>query len=199
MTDPWWRRWFLPERPGLRQFALAAAALLAPAPALLAGPDWMLPTMVIAVAIGGGLGIGWALTVGREWFANAPASAAGVLAIAFACLAHLELMPYWNLVLRTRALREDLGWWLAHHAERHLDEPTYDCGPWRATLDVREGAGGIYAYTPEPLLRWSPFGWRGQWFVLLRPHGEEIAIETFFTADALQQALPPASTAASVR
>ena len=27
MGDSWWQRWFLPERPGVRQFALGAAAL----------------------------------------------------------------------------------------------------------------------------------------------------------------------------
>ena len=189
--QPWWQAWLLPARPGLRQFALAAAALLLPAPALLAGPDWMLPAMACAVTLGGGLGLGWALTVGRHWLARAPASAAGVLLVSFACLAHLQLMPYWNLVLRARAVREDLRWALVSPPvdAGRLEEPTYDCGPYRSTLEVRRLGGEVMAHTPEPLQRWSPFGWRGSWFLLLRGDGDDLAMETSLTAEGLEKAL----------
>ncbi len=188
MAGPWWQEWLIPGRPGLRQFLLAAGALLLPTPALLLGPEWMLPAMVSTITIGGGLGIGWALTVGPAWLRRAPASAVGVFALALACLAHLQLMPYWNLVLRAQALRSDFSAWLAAGGDRQ-NEPTYDCGPYRSLLQIERAGAAVTAHTPEPLHRWTPFGWRGHWYLLLRVRDGVTTARTFPTAEALDRAL----------
>ena len=72
-----WQAWILPERPGLRQFALGAFALILPVPALIFGEDSVIPAMVAAVTLGVGLGLGWAIVYGRAWFERSPVSAIG--------------------------------------------------------------------------------------------------------------------------
>ncbi len=188
MGGPWWQAWLVPERPGLRQFLLAAGALLLPTPALLLGPEWMLPAMVATITIGGGLGIGWSLTVGPTWLRRAPASAVGVLAIALACLAHLHLMPYWNLVLRAQGVRGEVAAWHAAGADP-LNEPTYDCGPYRSLLQISHHGNTVVAHTPEPLQRWTPFGWQGHWYLLIRVRDGVTTARTLPSAEAMDRAL----------
>jgi len=191
---PGWQKWLLPEQPGLRQFAIGALAILLPLPALLFGPERVIPAMAVGITLGVGLGLGWAVLYGRTWFARAPISALGVFAITFGCLLHVAVMPRWELLLRLKLARQQLAWYqLGREAGSVVEPPRYQRGEDEQRFAVVPGAKGreVAAYTPLPLRRWSPFGWSGNCWLLLRADGE---IETLWSRAELAAAMPAAAT-----
>ena len=195
--EPGWQKWLLPEVPGLRQFAIGALAILMPLPAVLFGPEQVIPAMAVAITLGVGLGLGWALLYARSWLRRAPISALGVFAITFGSLLHVAVMPRWELLLRLKDARQQLDYYqLGREAGTTREPPRYQRGEDEQRFAVVPGASGraVAAYTPLPLRRWSPFGWRDNCWLLLRANGE---IETLWSAAEVALAMPlPLSTPA---
>ena len=196
--EPAWQKWLLPEVPGLRQFAIGAVAILLPLPAVLFGPEQVIPAMAAGITLGVGLGLGWALLYARSWFRRAPISAMGVFAITFGCLLHVAVMPRWELLLRLKDARQQLGYFqLLRAANTTSEPPRYQRGQDEQRFAVVLGASGraVVLYTPLPLRRWSLFGWRDNCWLILRANGE---VETLWSATEWAAAMPPPATPALI-
>jgi len=190
VPEPGWQKWLLPEVPGLRQFAIGAVAFLLPLPALLLGPEQVIPAMAVGITLGVGLGLGWAVLYARTWFRRAPISALGVFAITFGGLLHVAVMPRWELLLRIQDASRQLDYYqLGREAGLAADPPRYRRGEDEQRFAVVPDATGraVAAYTPLPLRRWTPFGWRDNCWLLLRANG---AVETVWSAAELTSAIP---------
>jgi len=177
MTEPWWHRWLLSDRPGVRQFALGAVAMLLPLPAVFFGPDQIIPAMAVGIAIGVGLGVGWVLLFVRIWMRTAPVAALGVYLMCFGCLFHVEVMPRWELILRLLDTKHSIErWGLEREAGRVSPPPMYRSGEGRSQCQIHSDARGEVVFTPVPLQRWSWSGWRGTSYLILRGKGEVITV-----------------------
>lgn len=177
MADPWWQRWFLPERPGVRQFALGAAAMLLPVPAVLLGPYQVIPAMAVGITVGVGLGLGWLVLFAVPWLRRAPIAALGVFAVCFGCLIHVEVLPRWEMLLRLQATKGEMQrWGIEHEAGLPTPLPDYRRGEDRPRCAAGRPGTSVIAYTPMPLQRWSPFGWRDNAYLVLRAKGEVVTV-----------------------
>lgn len=172
MDEPsFYQRWFIPTRPGLRQFALVAIGLIAPLLGVLGGPEMVVPALGLGITLGLGLGIGWAVLYARSWFRQAPATTLAIFASAAACLLHVEVLPRWELLLRVREARTEA---LHYHLKRSLAAevplPSYRIGPGEARMQL--GEGQILVWTGLGLRRWTPAGWRDRAWILVTRSGE---------------------------
>lgn len=179
MGDPWWQRWLLPERPGVRQFALGALALLLPVPAVLLGPDQVMPAMAAGITMGVGLGLGWLVLFASPWLRAAPIAALGVFAVCFGCLFHVAVLPRWELLLRVQSTKRSLERWGLERAAGSLaPPPSYRRGEDRPLCIAGPPGSGVIVYTPMPLQRWSLFGWKDNASLALRGTGEVVTVWT---------------------
>lgn len=187
--DPWWQRWLVPDRPGLRPFLLAAFALVLPLPAVFLGAEWVLYAMAAGVVIGCGLGLGWALLYLPTWFARAPLAAAAVLLTCAGSVLHVVVMPRWDLVLRLRHAKQELERYrLAREAGVAGEAPTYLRGGGETArfASALVAGGRAVAWTPLPLRRWTPRGWVDDCWLVLRAGNE---VETLWRGAELESAL----------
>ena len=186
--EPWWQRWFVPERPGLRQFLLVMVGFLAPLPAVLAGPDRVVPALALGIIIGVGLGLGWALLFLRTWFHQAPASTLAIFACSLACLLHAEILPRWELLLRVRTTRDHLiRYQVEVSHDRQASLPYYSLGPGEA--QAQPGRGDLLVWTAMALRRWTPAGWRERAWVLVSRDGQAHIAWTEADRDAILERL----------
>jgi len=172
--DAGWQAWIVPDRPGLRQFALGAVALLLPVPALALGPELLIPAMAVAVVLGVGLGLGWALVYGRDWLVQAPLTAVGIFAMTLGCTLHLILLPRIDVLLRVRSARQEVASWLrqAPADAPASAAPRYASGEGpRTFVLVSSGPRQGAAYTDAPFRSWTPFGYRDSCWLLVRREG----------------------------
>lgn len=176
-----WERWLLPDRPGLRQFLLAALALLLPL-------VWLQPVegtdpraLIASVAIGCGLGLGWSIACGWRWLRAAPLSSLMVLLTCFASLVNLSLVPRWDALVRVRRAKESADFYLQR---RTIDgvataPPTYATGDGEHPFLVDERHGRLAClYTDTPILRWSVRGLVPACYLLVYPDGSDQVLRT---------------------
>jgi hypothetical protein len=158
--------WLLPDRPGLRQFWLMAQAFTLPLCGL-AGPPQLLPWLIIyAVTTGFGLALAWFVVAGRQWLVARPVTAGLIFLAGLANLAHLDLLPRFEVSLRASAAARDLAAWSRQPGDAL---PEYDAGRTRQTF--ARGSGEVLAWTAQPLQRWTPIGWRDSCRMYLRTEG----------------------------
>lgn len=173
MVEPWWQRWLVPDRPGIRQFALVAVALGAPLPAVMIGPEWVMPALAGGIILGLGLGVGWGALYARTWLRAAPVTTLTIFACALLCLLHVEVLPRWDLLLRLRQAQADFARYATEVASiPDTPLPIYVRGPDQ----VRAAAGDarVAAWTHVPLRRWSPFGWQDRVWLVQPRQGDTV-------------------------
>jgi len=201
MADPWWQSWLVPDRPGIRQFALVAVALGAPLPAVMIGPEWVMPALAGGVILGLGLGVGWGVLYARAWLRAAPVTTLTIFACALLCLLHVEVLPRWDLLLRLRQAQADFTRYATEVASiPDTPLPIYVRGPDQ----VRAAAGDarIAAWTHVPFRRWSPLGWQDRIWLVQPRQGETVICWNHAELDqALGRSLPalPPSGSPEVR
>jgi len=158
--------WLLPDRPGLRQFWLMALAFTLPVCGL-AAPPHLLPWLIVyAVTTGFGLALAWFVVTGKRWLRERPVTATLIFLAGFANLAHLDLLPRFEVSLRASSAARDLAAW-SHQPGDRL--PDYNAG--RSRQVFVPGSGEIIAWTAQPLQRWTPIGWKDSCRVYLRASG----------------------------
>jgi hypothetical protein len=178
---PAWQRWLLPDRPGMPHFLFGAVFLVLPAAARGLGTAAIIPAMAVAAILGGGLGLGWLLACGVRWLRAAPVTSLCVFAMSLGCLGHLYIMPRWEVMLRAHAAAQDAERYLmAVRGGAEAAVPTYDAGPNhpRFRLVERPADDGVALYTPEPLQRWTPFGYRDSCWLAVRRDGSAKMLKT---------------------
>jgi hypothetical protein len=171
MWRPAYDRWLMPERPGSRQFLIALAAWTLPLLCLHSNEGSNAEALMVSITVGCGLGLAWTVATGWRWLRAAPVSAVVVLLACFASAANLELMPRWDTLVRARRAMSTLEAYVQERAAgRVADRPSYETGSGRALCTERDDATGhlLYAWTPEPILRWTPFGFRPSCYVVVR-------------------------------
>jgi len=174
MAESWWQLWLVPDRPGIRQFVLVALALAAPLPAVMIGPDWVLPALAGGIILGLGLGVGWSVLYARQWLRAAPVTTVVVFALAALCLLHVEILPRWELLLRLQQARQEFTSYAVVAASApETPPPRYARGPDQVI--AARGENGILVWTHVPLRRWSPWGWLDRAW-LVQPHQGEAII-----------------------
>ena len=161
--------WLLPDRPGLRQFWLMALAFTLPLCGLAAPPRFLPWLIVYAVTTGFGLALAWFVVSGRRWLCERPVTATLIFLSGLASLAHLDLLPRFEVSLRAGAAARDLTAWSLQSGGRL---PDYDAGRSRQTFVL--GTGEVIAWTAQPLQRWTPIGWRDSCRVYLRANGVKV-------------------------
>ncbi|MBA2482798.1 MAG: hypothetical protein H0V44_19205 [Planctomycetes bacterium] len=168
-------RWLLPERPGMRQFLIALAALLLPIASLLHSEGTHVASLVASITIGCGLGIAWMALTGWQWLKLAPVNSVCVFLTCFGSLGNLELMPRWDVALRAREALSDLQFYARERGQgRTAELRDYDTGPAKARFrEITRPADGrlITAFTGDPIQRWSPFGFKPSCYVMIRADG----------------------------
>lgn len=158
LAEPWWQLWLVPDRPGIRQFILVALALAAPLPAVMIGPDWVLPALAGGIILGLGLGVGWGVLYARVWLRAAPVTTVVIFALAALCLLHVEVLPRWEFLLRLQQTRQEFTSYAVEAANApDTPPPRYARGPDHVI--AARGEHGVLAWTHVPLRRWSPWGW----------------------------------------
>lgn len=173
MAEPWWQRWLVPDRPGIRQFVLMALALIAPLPAVMIGPDWVVPALAVGITLGLGLGLGWGVLYARTWFRAAPVTTLVIFACSALCLLHVEVIPRWDLLLRLQHGRHEFRRFAIEVASIPTTPlPIYMRGPDQVRA-VR-GEHDIVVWTHVPLRRWTPFGWKERAWLVQPVDGDTI-------------------------
>ncbi len=190
-----WQRLLLPERPGLPQFLLGLCALLLPLVGLhdRHGIDPL--ALVLSVSLGCALGASWLVLLGRTWMRLAPVNAVCVYAMCFASLVHLDVMPRWDALVRAQSAMDLLQAYVADRAAGHAVElRPYDTGNGQARFTVRTDAAGrpTLLYTPpsDPIMRWTPIGWRPGCFVVVKSDGSGQVLRNAEALDAALAAVP---------
>lgn len=173
---PAWQRLLLPEHPGLPQFLFGLIALLLPMLGLHNEHGIDPRQLVLSVSIGCALGVSWTWLLGRAWWRKAPINTVCVLAMCFGTLVNLDVMPRWDALVRAQVAMDFLRSYVADRAAgREVPMRAYDTGDGQARFVVRTGADGrlLAIYTPEsdPIMRWTPIGWRPGCFVVMRGDG----------------------------
>jgi hypothetical protein len=167
-------RWLMPERPGLRQFLIAVVAWLLPLAFLHTDEGSNANALAVSITVGCGLGIAWSVSTGARWLRAAPVSAAIVLLACFASAANVELVPRWDTLVLAQRAKSAMEFYVNDRlAGRHPEAPTYSTCLGRAACAVDADASGKlrYLWTPEPIQRWSPVGFRPSCYVLVRADG----------------------------
>jgi hypothetical protein len=158
----------------MRQFLIAVVAWLLPLAFLHSSEGSNLPALAVSITIGCGLGLAWLLANGARWFTAAPVSAAIVLLACFASAANLELVPRWDALVLARRAMSSMEFYVQDRREhRDAAAPTYNAGAGRVACQLDEDAAGALrdVFTPEPIRRWTPIGFRASCFVLVRADG----------------------------
>lgn len=147
--------WVLPERPDLIAGARGGALLLLPTACIFQGPDVFIPALVLSVGIGVGSALAWTILAGWRWLMTAPVSGILVIALHLGTAVNLWLVPRLDATVRAHELTQDASaWWVAGAPG---DPPGYAVGDGGRVQWRREGEALV---TPEPILRWTPFGWK---------------------------------------
>jgi hypothetical protein len=184
-----YERWLMPDQPGLRQFLLAIIAWLLPLMCLHSSEGTDPRVLILSIGIGCGLGLAWTLTTGWRWLRQAPMSTLVVLLACFAAASNLELMPRWDALLCARRAQSALAFYLqAGPGVDHAGPPPYATGIGEGRSQVVSDAQGrvLGAYTRDPIMRWSPMGFRPGCYVLVRSDGTAMLLRD---AAALEGAL----------
>lgn len=176
MADSWWQSWLVPDRPGLRQFVIVAFALLAPVPAVLLGPEMVLPALAAGLTVGLGFGIGWAFLYGGTWFRQSPLNTIAIFACAAACLLHLEVLPRWDVILRVGPARDEFTRFTVDYATNQgTPLPHYQRGPEQQRAEPGP-TERVLIWTALPLRRWTLTGWQDRVWIVAPKKGEVVII-----------------------
>jgi hypothetical protein len=176
-----WERWLLPDRPGSRQFVIALGAWLLPLIFLRSDEGTDPRVLIISLAIGCGLGLGWSAAAGWRWLRQAPCTTLMVLAACFASAANLELVPRWDALVRAHHAADSGAFYIQRRtADGSAEVPRYATGLDRRPFIIDQDAGGRLRclYTGEPILRWSVAGWHPACFVVVLADGTSLLERT---------------------
>jgi hypothetical protein len=146
--------WILPRRPDILAFLRGASLVLLPIACMAFGPTVFIPAMIIAVGVGVGTALAWTVLAGRRWWSSAALSTILVIGVHAATAVNLWLVPRFDVLFRAHAIAETATAWVQAGAVG--DPPTYDTGQGRGRWN--RAPDGIVS--SDPLLRWTPFGWR---------------------------------------
>jgi len=174
-----YERWLMPDRPGLRQFLLVLVVWLLPLLCLRSSDGTDPHVLAWSVGLGAGLGLAWALTTGGRWIQRAPLSTVVVFLCCAAAAYNIALMPRWDALLRALRAEEALNVFLEQDPQ-HQAPPPYATGQGsgQAALIVDARHTVLGAYTRDPILRWTPLGFRPACYVVVRVSGQPTVVRT---------------------
>jgi len=171
-------RWLMPDQPGLRQLLIVLVLWLLPLLCLRTSDGTDPHLLVWSVGLGAGLGLAWALTTGGRWLGRAPISTVVVFLCCLGAAANLVLMPRWDALLRALHAEEALILYLEQSDPAHQVPPPYATGQGAGLAELITDAhqAVLGAYTRDPILRWTPWGFRPACYVVVRASGQPTVV-----------------------